>query len=52
MDMIVASHESINGDYKKLRDMFKNNSHDLSEEERLEYINVYCSHELKQKLEN
>ncbi len=52
MDMIVASHESINGNYKKLRDMFKNNSHDLSEEERLEYINVYCSHELTQKLEN
>lgn len=31
----------------KLRDMFKNNSHDLSEDERLEYINIYCSNELK-----
>ena len=50
MDMIVASHESISGDYKKLRDMFKNNSHDLSEEERLEYINIYCSDVLKHKL--
>lgn len=52
MDMIVASHESINGDYKKLRDMFKNNSHNLNEKERLEYINAYCCCELKQKLEN
>ncbi len=52
VDMIVASHESINGDYKKLKDMFKNNSHGLSEEERLEYINIYCSDELKQKLNN
>ncbi len=52
MDMIVASHESINGNYKKLKDMFKNNSHDLSEEERLEYVNVNCSDELNQKLEN
>ena len=41
MNMIVASHESINGDYKKLKEMFKSNSHNLSEEERLEYINIY-----------
>ncbi len=47
MDMIVASHESINGDYKKLKDMFKNNSHNLSEDEQSEYINIYCSDELK-----
>lgn len=40
--MIVASHESINGDYKKIRDMFKHNSCDLNKEERLEYINIYC----------
>lgn len=51
IDMIVASHKSINGDYKKLKDIFKNNSHNLSEKERLEYIDVYCSYELKQKLE-
>ncbi len=52
MDMIVASHESINGDYEKLKDMFKNNSHLLSEKERLEYVEIYCSDELKQKIEN
>lgn len=46
MDMIIASHESINGDYKKLKDIFENNSHDLSEEERLKYINIYCADEL------
>ena len=52
MDMIVASHKSINGDYEKLKDMFKNNSHLLSEKERLEYVEIYCSDELKQKIEN
>jgi cell filamentation protein len=51
MNMIVASHESINGDYEKLNNMFKNNSYDLSEEERLEYINIYCSDELKKTIE-
>mgnify|MGYP003571390498 CR=1 FL=1 len=50
MDMIVASHDSINGDYKKLKDMFQKNSHIISEEERLEYINIYCSKGLKQLL--
>lgn len=50
MEMIVASHESINGDYKKLKDIFKNNSHDLSEDEKLEYISIYCSDELKYNL--
>lgn len=52
MDMIIASHESINGDYKKLEDMFVNNSKILREEERLEYINVYCSNALKNIIEN
>lgn len=51
MDMIIASHESINGDYEKLKDMFKNNSYDLCKEEKLEYINVYCSDEVKQIIE-
>ena len=51
MNMIVASHESINGDYKKLKNMFKNNSCDLSEKERIEYMNFYCSDELKHELE-
>lgn len=42
MDMIVASHDSINGDYTKLKGLFKNNSHIISEGERSEYINIYC----------
>lgn len=45
-------HESINGDYKKLKDMFKKNSKIISEEERLEYINIYCSNDLKKVIEN
>lgn len=49
-DMIVTSHESINGNYEKLKNMFKSNSHILNDEERLEYIRIYCSDELKQKL--
>lgn len=52
IDMIIASHESIHGDYGKLKNMFKNNSHILSEKEKLEYINIYCYNELKQKLKN
>ena len=51
MDMIIASHESINGDYIKLKEMFKNNSHVLSEEERLKYVDTYCSNELKKVIE-
>lgn len=47
-DMIIASHESINGDYGNLKVMFQKNSHLLSNEERLKYINIYCSEELKQ----
>ena len=52
MDMIIASHESINGDYKKLKDMFQKNSHIISEKEILEYINIYCSDELKKIVKN
>lgn len=42
MDMIVASHESINGRYEKLNKMFKENSYKITEEERLKYIELYC----------
>lgn len=52
MDMIVASHESINGDCKKLKDMFKNNSYTINEEKRLKYINIYCSNDLKKIIIN
>ncbi len=48
MDMIVASHESINGDYEKLSEMFKNNSKRLTEKERLEYIDTYCFSDVKE----
>lgn len=47
MDMIVAGHESINGNYKRLKEMFRKNSRIVNEEERLEYINTYCSIDLK-----
>ena len=47
MDMIIASHDSINGNYKKLKNMFKNNSYIITEEEKLNYIKLYCSNELK-----
>ena len=52
MDMIVASHESINGDYRKLKDMFEKNSHIISEEERLRYIKIYCSSKLSSIIVN
>lgn len=50
MDMIIASHESINGDYKKLKNIFRNNGKIISEKERLEYINILCSNELKKRI--
>lgn len=49
--MIVASHESINGKYKKLMNLFKKNSHRLSEEERQKYINIYCTVNIKEIIE-
>ena len=48
MDMIIASHESINGNNEKLKNIFKNNSNKISNEERIKFINIYCSNELKQ----
>lgn len=52
MDMIIASHESINGNYTKLKNVFIKNSKILNEEEKKEYINIYCSNEIKQDLIN
>lgn len=49
-DMIIASHESINGNYEKLKNIFKNNSSYLTEEERLKYINIYCTDKLKESI--
>ena len=43
MDMIIASHDSINGNYEKLTTMFKKNSMQLPLEKQLEYIKIYCS---------
>ena len=45
-DMIIASHDSINGHYEKLFDIFKKNSIPLSEEERICFIKLYCIKEL------
>lgn len=47
MDMIIASHESVNGNNEKLKDMFSQNSYILNDKERLEYVNIYCSDNLK-----
>ena len=52
MDMIIASHESINGNYEKLNSIFKNNSHILNAKEKEIYINTYCTNELKELIEN
>lgn len=52
MDMIISSHESINGNYGKLKEIFKNNSHILNPEEQLNYIEMYCSNEFKKHLRN
>lgn len=49
MEMIVASRESINGHYDKLNIMFKENSYQIPEEERLKYIELYCLNKIIQK---
>ena len=36
---------------ERVKDMFKNNGHIISEKERLEYINIYCSSELRKVIE-
>ena len=51
MDMIISSHESINGNYDKLIEMFRKNSHVISKDEQIKYINTYCSNELKNIIE-
>ena len=51
-DMIIASHESIKGHYDKLKDMFKNNSSILTDKEKIDYIDVYCSSGLRNKINN
>lgn len=51
-DMIIASHDSINGNYENLRSMFKNNSSVLSKEKQNEYIEMYCSDKLKNIIED
>lgn len=46
-DMIIASHDSINGKYEKLLNMFKNNSSFINLKKQKEYIEMYCSKEVK-----
>ena len=45
-DMIVASHDSINGHYEELFEIFKKNSALLTEEERIYFIKLYCIKDL------
>ena len=42
-DMIMASHDSINGNYGKLLYIFNSNAKQLTLEKQKEYINTYCS---------
>jgi cell filamentation protein len=48
--MIIASHESINGNYKKLTNMFNECSVPISKKEQLSYIEIYCATDLKKDL--
>ena len=49
-NMIIASHESINGDYKKLTKLFKKCSKKINKEEQLKHIETYCTDKLKKQL--
>ncbi len=46
MDMIIASHEAVNGHNEKLYDLFTANANGLSKEEQIKYINLYCSDDM------
>lgn len=52
MDMIIASHDSINGNYEKLINTFKENSAKLNKEETENYINKYCNKEIIKIIKN
>ena len=51
-DMIIASHESIKGNYHKLKEIFIKYSYALDDKEKLKYISDYCSDELKEIILN
>lgn len=50
--MIIASHESIKGNYHKLKEIFIKYSYVLDDKEKLKYISDYCSDELKKIILN
>jgi len=49
-DMIVASHDSTNGDFITLREMFRRCAKKLSKLEQKQYIELYCTDTLKKDL--
>jgi cell filamentation protein len=50
MDMIIASHEAINGHNDKLHKLFTSNVEVLSKEEQLYFINLYCSKKIAKEI--
>lgn len=46
MDMIIASHEAINGHNEKLQQLFVANALKISKEEQIKFINTYCNKNL------
>ncbi len=51
-DMIVASHESISGNYEKLIHLFNSNNISISDTERKKYIDMYCTDNMKKTIFN
>lgn len=49
-EMTSACHLSVKGNYDKLMKLFQENHYVLSKEEKLGYINLYCSTPLKKEL--
>lgn len=52
MDMVVASHESIRGDYDKLNIIFRQHSVSLFQEDKTKYISLYCNETIKHEIQN
>lgn len=49
-DTIVIRYDSIDGDYKKLKEILKDNSRTISEKERKKFIKIHCCDELRNLL--
>lgn len=49
-NIVLASHNSINGNNKALEKIFKKHSIRLTKDEQMKYINTFCSNDMKNEI--